>query len=52
MITFRINDMKFEYHTPNIVPFPEYVLDACDLVHDWTYTSGDKLVSGLSKKGE
>ena len=50
MIQFRINDMKFKYHSPNIVPFPEYVLDACDLVHDWTYTSGDKLVSGLSKK--
>jgi len=31
MITFRINDMKFEYHLPNIVPFPEFVLDAFDL---------------------
>ena len=31
MITFRINDMKFEYHSPNIVPFPEFVLDAFDL---------------------
>jgi hypothetical protein len=29
--------MRFEYHSPNIVPFPEFVLDACDLVHDWTY---------------
>ena len=37
MITFRINDMRFEYHSPNIVPFPEFVLDACDLAHDWTY---------------
>ena len=50
MITFRVDDMRFEYHSPNVVPFPEFVLDACDLVHDWTYTSGDKLVSGLSKK--
>ena len=31
MIQFRSNDMRFEYHLPNIVPFPEYVLDARDL---------------------
>ena len=31
MIQFRINDMRFEYHSPNIVPFPEYVLDAYDV---------------------
>ena len=37
MITFRINDMRFEYHLPNIVPFPEYVLDACNLEHDWEF---------------
>ncbi len=43
MITFRINDMKFEYHTPNIVPFPEFVLDACDLVHDWTFTKKEEV---------
>jgi len=46
MITFRIGDRKFEYHTPkdnawDVVPFSEFVLDACDLasheksVHDW-----------------
>ena len=31
MIQFRINDMRFEYHLPNIVPIPEYVWDARDL---------------------
>ena len=36
MITFRIGDMKFEYHTPkdnawNVVSFSEFVLNACAL---------------------
>ena len=34
MITFRINNMRFEYYASNIVPFAEFVLDACDLQHD------------------
>lgn len=42
MISFRIGDMKFEYHSPNIVPFSEFVLDACDLVHDWTFKSNEE----------
>ena len=36
MIRFKINDMRFEYYA-NIVPFPEFVLDACDLQHDWEF---------------
>ena len=31
MITFRINNMRFEYYASNIVPFPEFVLDAFNL---------------------
>ena len=37
MIQFKINDMRFEYHANNIVPFAEFVLDACDLQHDWEF---------------
>ena len=33
MITFRVGGMKFEYHSPNIVPFPEFVIDAFESIN-------------------
>ena len=47
MITFRINGMQFVYHKTDWMPFKEFVLNACDLVHDWEFNlNSDKAIKG------